>query len=159
MTPRILPLAAARKCRTELAVLLECVWPGYYGPGCPGSARDDLAARDREHGLPLGLVALRENDEVLGTVALTETSHGADEGEGPWLGGLAVAPLHRRRGVGAALVEAAEVLARDEGHPVLYSTTRNAEALLRARDWTPLRDLPDGHAVLRREIRALTARA
>lgn len=146
---RIVHLSDARHCRTELAVLLECVWPAHYGPGCPGSARDDLAARERAHGLPLGLVALREDDEVLGTVALTETSHGAEAGEGPWLGGLAVAPCHRRRGVGAALVEAAEALARREGHSSLFSTTRAADHLLGARGWARLRELPDGYAVFR----------
>ena len=119
-----------------LAAALEAEWGDWYGPG-RASARDDLVARTRRSGLPLGLVAC-DAGTVLGTCALTETSGSLATDRGPWLGGLLVLPAHRRRGVGAALVRGAAAEARQHGHRHLFTLTRDAAALFDALGWQRL---------------------
>lgn len=142
------PLREAPGALGPLADLLRLTWPGWYGPDGPGDALADLRARLRRAGLPLGLVALRDGAPV-GTVALDATSHGARAGEAPWLVGLVVASDARGRGVGSALVAAAEARARADGAQALHATTGPALGLLRRRGWVALRVLADGETVLR----------
>lgn len=87
--------------------------------------------------LPLALVA-REGDAVLGTVGLrwdTVVSHPVP---GPWLAALWVHPDHRRRGLGAQLIAAAERSAATRDIAELYAATSSAARLFREAGWTEL---------------------
>lgn len=139
--PRIVGTGACPGAADDLARLMEAVWPDWYGPGGPGDARADLAARGDGDTLPLGLVAL-SGGAVVGGAALEATSHGALPGETPWLTGLLVAPHLRRRGFGGALVEAVTRLAAGRGDRTLFATTGSAAGLLACRGWRRLRPVP-----------------
>src|ERR1051326_5483539 len=58
--------------------------------------------------LPVGFLAVDEQDQVLGGVSLIPTQHAELRGRGPWVHGLVVRPDKRRQGVGALLIEALE---------------------------------------------------
>ena len=72
----------------------------YYGPGGPGDAEGDLAACRGRGALPICLVALNTNGDVLGTAALKTESVGGEIGAGPWLAALLVGKDHRGKGCG-----------------------------------------------------------
>jgi GNAT superfamily N-acetyltransferase len=100
-----------------------------------------------------GAVALDDRGPV--GLALLEAGAAADPGdsETAQLFSLAVLPGHRRRGLGGALVAAAERLARDAGSRAIegaYRTSwrsrRAIEALLAGRGWSP----PETRMVLAR---------
>ena len=105
---RIAHLIDAPGAAPVLARWFVAEWGPWYGPGGDGDAEADLAACRVRDALPLCLVALGPGDVVLGTAALRDESVGSELGVGPWLAGLLVAPEHRGRGVGAALVAAIE---------------------------------------------------
>jgi len=108
-------------------------WPDWYGqPG--NSAADDLTARLRRDGLPLGLVAIEANTAV-GACALVTTAGPIETGELPWLGALWVDPARRRRGIATRLIERAAVEAARQGFRMLYATTHEAMPLFQALGW------------------------
>jgi GNAT superfamily N-acetyltransferase len=145
-------LADRPELLVQLVELLQNGWPDYYGPGGPGVAADDLAARCRRAGLPQGFVAFDAAGTALGTAALSATSHGAAPGERPWLTGLIVAPAHRRQGIGSALVDGATAAARDAGYLTILATTITAAGLLTRRNWVCVRRMDDGHGVYRCDL-------
>ncbi len=106
-------------------------WKPYYGKDGPGDARADLVSRCNRDRLPLGLVAL-EDDQTLGTTALDldVTTHLT-----PSVVGLLVAPPYRRQGVATALLMASEEIARRLGHRQLYASTAVLGGLLGKLGW------------------------
>lgn len=110
-------------------------WTPWYGPDGQGDASRDLAACRSRDQLPVCLVALNTEREVLGTVALRSESVGSELGAGPWLAALLVGKNHRGKGVGTALVEAIEVEAHRLGFEAIYTSTDTAETLMRRRGW------------------------
>lgn len=90
---------------------------------------------------PVGLVVL---EVAAGADARGEAAGDAGAGAVAQLLSLAVLPGHRGRGLGAALVAAAEDLARDAGASSLEGAYRTSwrsgaaiEAVLRSRGWSP----------------------
>lgn len=113
-------------------------WRPWYGPGGEGDAEADLlTCRDR-NALPVCLIALDSETRLLGTIALRETSVGSELAEGPWLAGLYVAPEHRGRGVGTALVGALEHEAARLGFDAVHTSTDAADGIMRRRGWEPV---------------------
>lgn len=112
-------------------------WPQWYGPDGPGDAAADVDAACRAEGLPLALVALDADDVLSGTITLKEESLGSENVIGPWLGALVVEPARRRQGIGGALIEAGQNLARELGFSEVYATTDAAAGLLMERGWKP----------------------
>ena len=94
------------------------------------------ACLNRER-LPLALVA-REGGELVGTVGLHDSPVVGRRGLGPWLVALWVAPPHRRRGLGAELIAAAERTARELGLGELYAATSTAVRLFERAGWQEL---------------------
>jgi GNAT superfamily N-acetyltransferase len=97
---------------------------GTPGPWIESTARD--AGRD---GLPVTLVAMDIEGQVIGAVTLGEAD---DDVAGcpalaPWLVRLVVRPGARRCGVGRLMVAAAEDLARRQGHAALWVAPREQE--------------------------------
>lgn len=106
-----------------------------------GLSLDQVAAKlraclNREQ-LPLALVA-REAGELIGTVGLHDNPVVGRRGLGPWLVALWVAPQHRRRGLGAELIAAAERTARELGVEELYAATSTAVGLFERSGWEEL---------------------
>ncbi len=110
-------------------------WTPWYGPDGPGDAETDLAACRSRDELPICLVALNMDDEVLGTAALKSESVGSEFGVGPWLAAVLVGKDHQGKGVGTALVKAIEEEATRLGFDSIYTSTDTAEGILERRGW------------------------
>ena len=127
-------LAAVPDAIPVLAGWFVEAWGPYYGPDGPGDATRDLTACCNRDRIPLALVALNPEEELLGTVALKSESVASHRHLGPWLAALLVAPEYRGQGVAAALVTAIEVEARRLGFSELFTGATG----LRRGGWRPL---------------------
>jgi GNAT superfamily N-acetyltransferase len=104
--------------------------------------------------LPMALIALSDRRPA-GTACVNLDDMSTRPGLSPWLANLYVDPAFRRRGIGSALVRAAEDAARAAGHPRLHLYTPNQERLYAALGWRVVeRDVYDGEdvAVMVREL-------
>jgi GNAT superfamily N-acetyltransferase len=110
-------------------------WAPWYGPGGHGNAKQDLEESSSCTVLPICLIALSENNTVLGTGALKTKSVGSKRSDGPWISALLVDKNHRYQGVGTALIEAIEKEARKLGFKFVYCSTNTAESTLQRRGW------------------------
>lgn len=111
-------------------------WPDWYGSGGPGNAVSDLkSCLDNESSLPRCLIALDRGSKPLGTASLRDTSPGSDIYPGVWLTALLVPEILRRRGIGSALVAAAESEAGRLGFDAIHATTGSAKSLFERGGW------------------------
>lgn len=108
-----------------LAALRAALWP----EGPLAEHREEVAAildgRPRST-LPLVVIVAEEGADLTGFVEVGLRSHanGCDPGAAVgYVEGWFVAPLHRRKGVGRALLEAAEAWCREEGATEIASDT------------------------------------
>jgi GNAT superfamily N-acetyltransferase len=124
-------LANHAECIDVLADWFVREWEPYYGKRGPGDARADLAARCNRDRLPIGLVALQD-DQVLATAALDRE---AATGRVPAVVGLLVAPGYRGRGIASALLAAAETLTRELGYDELFMSTSILGEWLKRKGW------------------------
>jgi GNAT superfamily N-acetyltransferase len=130
-------LADHAGCVDVLADWFAQEWAPYYGPGGPGDARADLAARCNRAHLPIGLVAIRDG-RIPGTAALDrDTATGLT----PSVVGLLVAPDCRGRGVASALLESAERLAGQLGYDELFISTSVLQVLPQRNGWQQTGDV------------------
>jgi GNAT superfamily N-acetyltransferase len=83
-------------------------WAPWYGPGGLGNARADLMACNSRAALPICLIALDKDGNLLGTAMLKSDSVGSELGVGPWLAAVLARPERHGKGIGTALVEAIE---------------------------------------------------
>ncbi len=112
---------------TTLTEWYQSEWKPYYGKGGPGNARADLESRCNRDELPIGLLAMEDN-QVLGTAALDRD---VTTSLTPSVVGLLVEPTYRHRGIATALLNSAEDLTRRLGYQRLYiSTTVLGEKLI-----------------------------
>jgi len=79
-----------------------------------------------------------DGDEPLGTGALVERDMETHPELSPWLGGVYVTPIARRRGVASAIVPHVMGCAVDFGMRDLYLYTASAERLYGKLDWRRL---------------------
>lgn len=140
---RICRLSAAPFAVDTLEQWFVHEWPPYYGPGGAGNAGADLLACLNDDKLPIAVVALGENDQVLGTAALKADSLGSELGYGPWLAALLIAEPFRRQGIGNRLIERIEMEARRLGLASIYASTDTAVSMLARRNWKPTGDEVD----------------
>ncbi|MBZ0217632.1 MAG: GNAT family N-acetyltransferase [Fimbriimonadaceae bacterium] len=112
-------------------------WQPYYGSNGPGDAQRDLLECCQKDKLPLGLVAIDEDGDPAGTIALKAESVGSDSAKGPWLAAFLVDARRRRQGIGSTLVEAMEQEALRLGYSEIYASTDTARNLLECRQWSP----------------------
>ena len=110
-------------------------WGPWYGPNGQGNAESDLAECSSKNKLPICLIAVDENGQMLGTAALKTKSVGSELGVGPWLAAVLVSQEHKGKGVGTALVKAIEEEAARLNFPSIYTSTDTAEGILVRRGW------------------------
>jgi GNAT superfamily N-acetyltransferase len=105
----------------------------------PGETVEDRTARvERECGhcqIPTTFIAAA-GPQPLGSASLIEHDIATRPELSPWLSGVFVAPEHRRRGVGAALVERVVHEARALAIPRLYLYTRGSGTLYLKLGWS-----------------------
>ena len=132
---RIVHLMDAPEVATKLERWFIDEWSPWYGPDGPGDAAMDLAACRSRDALPICLVVLNNDDDVLGTAALKSDSVGSEIGVGPWLAAVLVASDHRGKGVATALVKAIEGEAARLGFEAIYTSTSPADGKLERKGW------------------------
>ena len=130
-------LADRRDFIPTLARWLHAEW----GHCRPNETVDDRAVRlERTCGhrqIPTTFVALA-SDQLLGCASLVEHDMVTRPKLSPWLAGVFVAPEHRRRGIGAALVERVVQEARALDVPRLYLYTPGDGTLYVRLGWSIL---------------------
>lgn len=94
-------------------------WKPYYGVEGPGDAHADLRSRCNTDEIPIGLVALMDN-QIQGVVALDLD---VATGLAPSVVGLLVAAEFRGRGVATRLLESITGLAKKLGYDSVYIST------------------------------------
>ena len=128
----------------EVGVLRWTEW-GYDDP----SPDEWIAVSAREAGrdeLPITLVAIDEDDAVVGVVGLDTADDALTDEERdrrtPWLVGLVVRREARRRGIGRILLRALEDVVRTHGHDRVWVVTgSNADDFYRACGWIDVEQL------------------
>ena len=133
---RVRDLAEVPDLLPVLVEWYQTEWEPYYGPSGPGDAARDLAAAaDGTDRLPICLVALDAGGAPLGTVSLKGESLPSHRHLSPWIAALLVEPGMRGRGVGTALIEAAEAQASRLGFECLYLASSRMRTYLEGRGY------------------------
>jgi N-acetylglutamate synthase-like GNAT family acetyltransferase len=111
---------------------------GHLRPGDTVEARMvRLGGSEEPDRIPLTVVA-HENGEVRGSASLIAHDMDTRMELTPWLAGVFVAPEHRCRGIGAALVRRIMAEAGRLNVPVLYLYTVHSENFYAGLDWSLL---------------------
>ncbi len=134
----------------KLAAWYIAEWPPYYGAAGPGDAHADLMSRCNRNTMPVGLVAV-EQQQVRATATLgLDVSTNLE----PSIIGLLVGPQFRRQGLAAALITACEDLAQALGHRHIHISTSILGRSLQRHGWHPAGDvefLNDEHGSIYRK--------
>ncbi len=121
-----------------LKKLFESEWEPYYGAEGPGDAETDIKNSANRTELPIAVVAIVDGN-ICGTAALKMESVTTYPDYFPWLAGLLVAPICRRRGIGEKLIIEIEKLAKQLGYREIYVGTGEksgmSEITLDKRNW------------------------
>lgn len=133
-------LADARELVVPLAPLFIDEWEPYYGRQGPGDAESDLNDCCNCDEIPLALVAVDDEGEILGTAALKARSIDTHRHLSPWLAAMFVVERHRGRGVNAALVAAIEENAVRLGYERIYVGARGVTSAMRENGWSLLEE-------------------
>ena len=143
------PLREHPEFVSKFARRFEQEWPGWYGPGGQGSALHDLQAFANPEGrLPVGVVAISEDNKACGLAALKASSIPAYNHLTPWAAAGYVSPELRGKGIGAALLSALVGEAGALGYSTVYCATATATSLLHRLDWHLLEQtLHDGKPI------------
>ena len=127
---------------TTLAEWFRSEWPEYYATRTLADIVYDFYAEVNRDYIPIRLVAFL-GDELVGTIVLRENILETHPEYHPGLGGLLVAKLHRRAGIGIELVQAGMSLAEKIGHPVIFTITNVAGGILERLHWEKLGSFPN----------------
>jgi len=110
-------------------------WGHLYPGGTVDAWLDHIRTRMNPDRIPITVVAIDDEGQPVGTAALTEHDMDTHPELSPWLGGVYVIPVARRRGVATAVI--CDLLRRAEHFGVrdLYLYTNDAEGLYRSLGW------------------------
>lgn len=131
----IIYLADARELVVPLAPMFIEEWEPYYGRQGPGDAESDLNDCCNRDEIPLALVAVNSDGEILGTASLKAKSIETHRHLSPWLAAMFVVERFRGRGVNAALVQAIEENAIRLGYDHIYVGARGMTSNMRETGW------------------------
>ena len=113
-------------------------WPEWYGQGGPGDLSADIEAFSQsETALPVGFVALRDNEPV-GFGSLKQESIPSHKHLSPWAASGFVVPSLRRQGVGEFMLRCIASHAQVMGYARIYCGTSTSVSLLRRAGWQHL---------------------
>lgn len=111
---------------------------GYLRPGDSVEARAErLRAASGRREIPTVLIAFSDS-ELLGSAMLVPHDMETRMALTPWLAGVFVAPVHRRQGIGSALVQRAVECSGELGVSRLYLYTPSAEGMYLRLGWAPI---------------------
>ncbi|WP_323783587.1 GNAT family N-acetyltransferase [Leisingera sp.] len=119
----------------RLAELFIAEWTPWYGPDGKGNAEADLIGCMNRDQLPIAVVAVSKDGQILGTAALKLESLGSEHFDGPWLAAVVVDPDFRGHGIGTSLIQAVEEQARRLGFAKIYTSTDAASSIVEKRGW------------------------
>lgn len=130
---QIIPLAQHPEYLATLATLHLSQWQAAH----PGWALEDWEKEFRRHlaDFPCTLLALNEENELLGSASLLEDDMNGATDYTPWLANVLVLPAARGSGVGGKLIQAIEEKAAALGFPALHLFTEDQQALYARRGW------------------------
>ena len=124
------------------AVLLETLAGGHHGEWShlnPGDTVEKRVIRMREHlgrqQIPTTFIAL-DGETLLGSACLLADDMHQYRDLTPWLASVFVAPEHRSRGAGSAVVQRVVEEARALGIKMLYLYTPDRESFYARMGWT-----------------------
>lgn len=123
---RVVPLHEAPGHLDTLAAWHGAAWAHLYAGWDAATAREDYQQHREDGATPYTLLALA-GDELLGSISLVRDDLPGWACPDPWLASFLVAPHHRRRGIGAALISAALAHAEAQGWPRLLLFTESAQ--------------------------------
>lgn len=128
-------MASRRDCIFAARAWFLAEWPAWYGAGGAGDVdRDLLEFSASENDLPVGLLVF-EGDEVVGFAALKAHSIPSHTHLGPWAAAGFVLPSHRRRGIGAFLLQGLVAKAAHLGFSEVFCGTSTANSMLERSGW------------------------
>jgi len=134
---RIDYLANHRALIPELSTLLYQEWADLYQAA--GLTKQDLTTalelRCVTNQLPITLVAIAADGQLLGAGSIKLDEPGTKEGLSPWLGGIYIKQQQRGLGLGALIVSALEDKARELGVSALYLSADTAEGFYQKLGW------------------------
>jgi GNAT superfamily N-acetyltransferase len=132
----------------ELSTLLYNEWADLYQAA--GLTKQDLITalelRCATNQLPLTLVAIAADGQLLGAGSIKLDEPGTKAGLSPWLGGIYIKEQQRGLGLGAKIVTALEAKARELGVSALYLSADTAEGFYQKLGWHVLERL-ESHGV------------
>lgn len=131
----IIYLADRRDLVVPLAPLFIEEWEPYYGRQGPGDAETDLNDCCNRDQIPLALVAIDPDGEILGTASLKAKSIETHRHLSPWLAAMFVVERHRGHGINAALVSAIEENAIRLGYEHIYVGARGITSAMLKSGW------------------------
>ena len=127
----------------ELSTLLYNEWADLYQAA--GLTKQDLTTaltqRCVTNHLPLTLVAITADGQLLGAGSIKLDEPGTKAGLSPWLGGIYIKEQQRGLGLGALIVTALEDKARELGVTALYLSADTAEGFYQKLGWHVLERL------------------
>lgn len=135
-------LAEVPEAVPKLVDLFLDEWEPYYGPDGPGIAKADIWECCQIDSIPLALVAIDGNGEIVGTGTLKAESVGSEPSQSPWITALVVEKSRRGNSIGTALIAALESEARRFRCSLLYTSTDTAGSILLRRGWKALNQVP-----------------
>ena len=121
----------------ELSELSYRQWGAVHPELTEADWKERLLARANGRKIPTTLVAV-EDGQLLGSAAVLKEDMQTRPAFSPWLGSVYVKEEHRGRGIGRALVAAAEKLAGEMGVLTLYLHTVDKQRFYRQLGWKVL---------------------
>jgi GNAT superfamily N-acetyltransferase len=140
---RIDYLSNHRHLIPELSTLLYAEWHDLY-QAASLTQQDLISALEQRcvtHALPLTLVAVDAEGQLIGAGSIKLDEPGTKAGLSPWLGGIYIKQQQRGLGLGAQIVTALELQARALGVTALYLSADTAEAFYLRLGWQVLERL------------------
>ncbi len=136
--------------RPDLIPLLAALHLPQWQTAHPGWTRSEWEKEFSRHlgEFPRTLLALNEQDELLGSASLVEDDMNGSVAYSPWLANVLVLPGARGAGIGGKLIAAIEDTAKTLGFPALHLFTEDQQALYQRRGWQALQEMSfEGKAV------------
>lgn len=155
---QIVDLKDAPQHLPTLAAWHQAQWSYLNPAGSLASRIEKMQAHLVDRLIPSTFIALDE--ELLGSAAIVASDMDTRPELSPWLASVFVAPAHRNKGIGAALVKQVVARAKQTGIETLYLFTPDREPFYQTLGWQTLYKEPyrGSEVTVMRIVTALPAR-